>query len=227
MSDIPYLEFGILMVVGLIALGLAIYIFTRYQQTTAIKIFGLLALSDAGWILFNGLGLIMDRGGQTMPFFFRMTYVFSSFLFALLFLFTLHYPYKRFEINWRFNILLFSVPTLISGLVLFSDGIIMGFDQARLPQSLEGSIYWVFALYVILLFVWILIELINKIRSEQGMYKWHLNMFFWGILLSGIIGILFNLVIPLIIDVSVPNWIGPSASIIWLGLMVCVIRRRV
>ncbi|MFH2097410.1 MAG: histidine kinase N-terminal 7TM domain-containing protein [bacterium] len=227
MEEFPWFDVIILISVGVLDLIFAIYLFNRYQKTASIIFFGFFALFVSLWVLSNAFGLVFEPGSSLVEYIWRTAFVSAVLLFPFLYLFVLSYPLPPFQINWRLILFALSPAIIMSVLIYSTDSFIIGFANSRFGTTEFGSAYVFYTWFIILIYILILVEMINKVRRLDGLHKKQMQYFLYAILIAGVIGILFNLVLPYFFDLEVNYWIGPASSIIWLGFMLYVIRRRI
>lgn len=190
-------------------------------------LFGLSALMVGGWVLSNGIGVLFARGSLMDDLFGRATFAFSILIFPVMYLFVQAYPFATFKINYRFIIFLFSLPAAIVGLLFFSKSLIIGFEQVQYGPTIYGNIFLLYAAYIIAMFIFIGTEILIKMPKLDNLHRRQLTYFLIAILISGIFGMMFNLILPYFFESRYLFWLGPASSVIWLGLMWKVVKEKV
>jgi hypothetical protein len=213
-----------LAIVGLLELVFAIYLFTRYEKSKSITFFALFALSVSGWVLANSFGIFIPQG--IFDVIGRMSFLFSSFIFPLLYLFILEHPYPVTNVHSRFIFFTFLPSVIISLIIFFSNSIVQGFIQVSYGETIYGNLFPCFSLFIICWFLLILAEMFYKRRKLDHLHRWQMSLLLIAIVISGIFGITFTILLPSVFNIRFAYWLGPASSVIWLGFMWVIIRRK-
>lgn len=217
MSELLLFDMIFLVVVGAAEVILSIFFFTRYRTQSLIYNPGWFTLSIALWVLSNGLFFIFPNGSLSQELVGRITYIPAAFIFPLMFFYSVNYPVPRYAARP----LLFALlgPTIVMSILAFSNSFITGFSTGRLSTTQYGPDFWVYVLFIIIWFLILLAELTMKFRSLVEIQRKVIGVLLLGLIVSGIIGILFNMFLPYVSGLTTMQWVGPGASIIWLGLV--------
>lgn len=223
-GEIAIFDFVLLGVIGLLEVAFGWYLLKRYERTASIIMFAVFTFSTAGWVLTNAFGMILTRGSDEIDITFRLSYVFASFIFPALFFFVHYFPFKQ-RYDWMIILLVFIPSIIISSLSLFGDGIVTGFSEDQKVLVYFGDQFWIYTAFLISMFALVIIEIVRKIQSSDGGHREHMKLLLFAVLLSGIIGLLANLILPLI-DIRIPNWVGPGSSMFYLALVWWATQRK-
>lgn len=216
----------LLTIIGIAELVFTVYIFTRYERSRAIVLFGFFSLCVSAWVITNAVGAFTPTPG-VLDFIGRSTFLFASFLFPLLYLFILEFPFPAVQLHPRFIIFSFAPSIVISALALFSKSLIEGFIQEPFGQTIYGYNFWIFTVFEVGFFLLVVFEMAFRAKKLEGHQRWQMLMLLYAIVFSGIVGLLFTLILPSIFDVRFVYWVGPLASVIWLVFMWGVIAKKV
>lgn len=225
-TDLPLFSIITLIVVSLMDAGFTYFIFTRYERSLSIVFFGLFALIVSSWVFANGFGVLFQPGAGFSDFMGRSTFVFAAFMVAFLYLFVLMFPFPIIKIERRFIGWVLILPTLLSLHTYFSNNLIEGFTLDKNQFPIYGKDFWLYATYILGIFVLIITELFLKFRRTDGVHRWQTKYFLISILLSGTIAISTNLILPYIFKTTATDWIGPSSTIIWLSICIYIINKK-
>lgn len=226
MIDKPYFDIFTLGIIGIVALCLGIYFLTKYQRSPAIIAFAMACISIGGWVLTNGPTLALDTAGKAYDLLTRLAWVFASLIFIFLYLFMIWYPLPSEKISSRFLTALFLPFVLISLLVYGSDNIIEGFNPSKYGSTIYGPDYWIISIYLFILFALIIFESIRKLKVLDGIHLLVMRFVFWGTLISGVIGLVNNIVLPYYFKIETVSWLAPFMSMVWLGCVGWVLMRK-
>lgn len=219
MISIPTIDVAILLAVGLLEVVFTVYIFRRYYQTASIRYFGLFTLCVAGWVLTNGIGLLLPRGSIGEEIIYRFSFLFAAFMFPLLYLYILSFPYPSERISPRFIFFLFLPPGLLTLFILASKSLVVDFEHTSLAWTIFGPDYWIYSAFTISMFIIVLVETFRKIRGLDDPHRYTMRMIFLSVLVAGVIGFTNHLILPYFFKIQTLGWLGPGASLIWLGMM--------
>lgn len=224
MIRIPVVDVTILLVVGLLELFFTVYIFRRYEQTPSIRFFGFFTLCVAGWVLTNGLGLLLTRGSLAEEIVYRLAFTFVLFMFPLLYFYILSFPFPSERLTTRFLFSLLLAPAVLTLFILGSKSLVVDFEHTSLAWTIFGPDYWIYSAFIFSMFVIVLIETFWKMRIVGDPHRYTMRMIFFAVLVAGATGFVNHLILPYFFKVQTPGWLGPGASLIWLGMMGKILR---
>lgn len=209
----------ILSAIGLAELFFALYLFVRYRRTPSLLFFSAFAFCVSGWVLTNGIGLLFARGSLPEEIIYRFAFIFVAFMFPFLYLYILSHPFPIEGISRRLVVSFLTPPVLIALLVLFSRSLIIDFEPSPYAWPVYGSDFWLYAVYVIGMYLTVLIQIQTRIPSLDGSHRWQMRIMFISLFIAGVIGFAFNLVLPYFYELRFSGLIGPASSVIWLSMM--------
>lgn len=219
----------ILLIIGLIELGLAIY-FWKTAGDRVRRYFALFAFGVSMWVFTSGLANILSEF-QSIT---QATIINNHFLFwgpvialSALLIVTWLFPFPSYAIEAPAKVVLL-FPIIFFGLLIFFTNTIVVSVSTELPYEsvVYGPVYPYFILFVLVYYFWSLITLIQKYRVAVGFQKAILLKFLIGIAGSGVIGVYTNGLMPLLYNDQSLWWLGPEASIVWLGITGYVLVKR-
>lgn len=224
---LPWFDIIILLVVGILELIFTIYLFVRYERSPAITAFSFLSLCVTGWVLTNGIGLFFARGGFAEDITYRFSFIFAMFLFSTLYIFVLLFPYPKLQIDGRRLLFMLMPSAILTPFIIWSHAFVVGFKPTSSANTIFGNDYWIYSVYIIFMFFLAMIEIINRIKQLEGIQKWRMRVIYYALLFSGIIGFSNHLILPYIFQIDASASLGPGSSVIWLGSMWYIIKKKI
>ncbi len=222
----PFFDIIVLGIIGVIAVCLGIYFLTRYQRSPAIIAFAMACVSIGGWVLANGPTLILDTAGKAYDLITRLAWIFAFLIFIFLYLFMLWYPVPLEKISGRFLTAL-SLPFVLASLLVYgSDNFIEGFQPTKYGNTIYGPDYWIISIYFFVLFFLVIFEGVKKMKILDGIHRLVMSSVLWGTVMSGVIGLMNNVVLPYYFGIETIPWLAPFMSLIWLGFVGWVLVRK-
>ncbi len=208
----------LLIVITVLNLALAIFVYSKNRRSSINLSFGLIALSVSAWALTNGVFQATEDLGIAFIIAI-LSYIAAVMIAASFFWFSLVFPEETSgSVNLKKRALIVSLPAMI-GLILVPDFVTEAVTFTGYGKSIvTGPGLYLFALYVIALFAMSFISLIKKYRTSTGRYKAQLKYVFAGTFLSVIGGVFFNLILPLFGNYRFV-WLGPNFSIIMVAFI--------
>ncbi len=213
----PIFDIVFLSGVGLAEIFLALFFFKKYQKNSAITAFGFFTLSIGLWVFLNGIAYLFPRGSQIIDIEGRLIFVAAAFIFPFLYIFLKNFPLPTFVSKMQWFWILF--PAALISLTVFSNNVIIGFATDTYALTQYGSDFWIYTIYLAFMFSLVLIESWQSYVRKDSAHTRVLKYVFIGLLISGTLGMLNNLLLPYLLHVKEFSWLGSGASIIWLALM--------
>ncbi len=223
---LPWFDIIVLLVVGILELIFTIYLFVRYESSATITAFGFFSLCVTGWVLTNGIGLFLERGSIYEELIYRLAFIFILFLFPTLYLFIQLFPFQEDKINLRYILLLYFPSILFSLLIYGSKNLVIDFEFSKYAYTVFGSDYWIYGINIFIFYLLVIFYTAKRISRINGYRKWQLKMIYYSILISGIFGFIFYLILPYIFNIKTGAILGPGTTIIWLGFMSYIILKK-
>lgn len=223
----------ILVIIGLIELGLAIFFLATHSGDRVRRYFALFAFGTAMWVLGVGIAELLhysqtlqNNGVElaSLRFAFWGPIIVMSALLMISWLFP--YPIYKYEGPTKAVVLF---PILLFGLlIMFTGSIVAGIQYSSISYEVVeyGSVYPYFILFIVAYYLWSLITLILKRSKVNGVQKTLLTQFLVGVIGSGIVGVFTNGLMPLLFNNQSLWYLGPEASIIWLGITSYVLLKK-
>lgn len=214
----------ILVIIGLIELGVAIY-FWRTAGDRVRRYFAVFAFGTATWVASVGLMRLMNSflpypAHQTIWLLTHFAFWGPVILLPSLLMISWLFPYPSRKIAFD-EYVLFWTPIIVFGyLFFFTHSIVttLAVDSNSAVKALRGPLDGVYTFFVTFYWLWAMVNLVLKLRSATGMHHWLLKAFIGGIAGSGVIGIFTNAILPTVYGYQELWYLGPEASIIWLGI---------
>ncbi len=207
-----------LIVVGLINIFFAIYTWRSSRHSQSVRFFAASVLSVGLW----GLGLAGFLGSNTESLAIALAkfhYVASIYLGYFLLIFILAISKKgKVLISQQ---ALFQIPILLVALVtIFSDKLLI--TGVHLEETGNVALLYrpghiVYGVVFVIYYLSTLVINLYYILRSRGIAQKQLLLIFWGLFLAGILGGIFNLILPILGNYKL-IWVGPQFTIIFLGL---------
>ena len=204
---------GSLIFVVSINLGLGFVVLVNDRKNRTNRYFFYFMLSTAAW----GLSNYFADSNQEHLFWTKLTYVSSVALAYLLLTFSIYFPsrQKQSRVLQYFSV----APIAISAMTYFGNNIVSGYTLYDQGINVEtGPLFWTLTLFYLLVFVAVITVLVRKYSKSDKILRHQLKYFVFGIVISIIWGVLFNLIIPTISGSYYPSKFGPHGLIIFAGL---------
>ena len=202
----------IVIITLLINLILGLIIFLKDKRNPINRIFGCIVFCIVLWIL----SIFMFRTSRNINnafFWVKVSNGVTGFIPPLFLLFSLVFPRKKIKISVLFKIVLVVTPIvflIIGFLNLIASKVIL-VDYVYSPIS--GALYPLFVLYFVIFFILAFRNLSQSYKYSRGVEKLQIKYLFTGTLVTALIGMISNLILP-IFGISALTDIGPSATII-------------
>jgi signal transduction histidine kinase len=218
--------FIISLIVGIVCslLGVAVYIKQQSSNLSYIKYFALACISTTIWVFAN-IALPIFNDANTSLLVARFSFSSASIMLGLTFMFIVEFPNS----NKRRSKYLIFLPTLIIVVLSWTELITKGIDRNAdgVNNVVYGAAYPLYVIYILVLFIFTIIYLSQKIKRLSGQEKLQAKYFFFGITLSGISMLITNLAIPVIFQTSFFSKYGPVFMIFFLSFTsLAIIKHR-
>lgn len=214
----------VMFLIAALEVMLAFYFVAKYRKTTSIRWYIVVILGIVGYVVSNAITYIQ----LDAPIYSHLLQWFSGVVVTAAFLlFAINFPYRRSSTD-AFESMLFWVPVCIFFvLIFFSHQFITTLDYSVTPakQNYGGSVLS-FAAFFSLYWIMFVYILIRKLQHSDGIHHWQIRTFLFGaIALPLIASSVFDVFLPILGNVSY-GWVGPEASIIWLGFTSYIILKK-
>lgn len=201
------LEPLILIVTGLFNLGLSLFVLTRNAKKLGNLTFAGVSFALGGWTLGIAGFLLTNRAEHAIIwakiyYFFPQLVAISIIIFAQVF-----GSSKKLTKGFILPILVGFIA--IVGPLLLPNYLILGLEYHEWGKEivLDKGHYLAYSIYLLACLIGAELIMLSKSRSFKGIYRLQARLFFAGFLVTGILGVLFNLFYP---------WFG-NYRLIWLG----------
>lgn len=203
----------ILFITFLINLGTAIFIFIKSINKKQKYIFGTIIILIATWNLISLFTFILLDKKQIM--FWNEAAIFPViFIPSVILLYSFIFPLDKKLKVWQ--VLLLFLPTIIEIPFIFTKYNIKGYVGEPGPSNfITGSLYIFFSIHFCIYICWGAIKLLkSRKKINSNILKSQINYIVSGIVISAIIGILANAILPLF-AISAYSMSGDLFSIIF------------
>ncbi len=214
---------NILIIEAILEFVLLFILLYRKSDSLKNRVFLFYVLGIIGWVF--GIAMFRMSGSVKLAKIWGIEYYIAAALIATSLLqFSFLFPYRHksfgklkfFLTTAPFILFVFLIPTKY-----FIKRVIVGN-----PNIIDlGSLYHLYSLWFIFYFVILFINYFSNLRRSQGTSRLQLRYLLIGTLMSGIIGVSFNLILPWIGNYNLIQ-IGPAFSIIWLIFIIYAIFRH-
>lgn len=198
-------------------LTLALYAYFYNPKSLLNKIFCILVLSVAFWIL----GILMFRNQMEVTtsayFWAKVFYVSGTFIPILLVYFAYYFPTEKPKLPTALKIALPLIAAFVLWVICFMDWLIIKVVMRPWgPEVVLGWFYNLFTFSYILLMGYSFLHLFRKLMRAAGVSAIQLKYVLLGMFISSVIGVAFNLVLPLLGNYQL-IWVGPIFSIVFVA----------
>ncbi|MFH1598051.1 MAG: histidine kinase N-terminal 7TM domain-containing protein [Patescibacteria group bacterium] len=218
----------ILLVIAGIELILGLYLFFRHPKNHITISYFLFILGVVIWVISNGLAIF--RGGSDIVWW-KMTYVGGALLASSFVYFAMVFPYSKKQIS-KCLISCLYLPAIYFTIVLFSTNILVERlikKENQISNVTLGPLYHLYVLFVVIFCLWGLYYLFTKFKTSDGIHRWQLKYLLWGIVISSVVAVTSDLVMPFFSENYLINypWVGSGFSIVWLFFTSYVVFKKV
>lgn len=207
----------LLIIIALIEACLGVAIFARDKRNRINQLYAVFIFAVALWVFGNAPEHFLDIGGESIvTFFLKLVYVAAAIIASAFLVFSYVFPFqlKPVPIFWKIIISLFPILTFF--VVYFSDWLTYSFVYQGGEWSYSfGEVYNIFGVVFLVLWVYGLVLLISKMQRSDGVHRWQLKWLTAGMILSLIVGVTTNLILPWF-GINQYGYVGPELSVIWL-----------
>lgn len=213
--------------VGTGELILAWYFWKTNSGDRIRKTMVLLVMSVGLWVIFIA-HVAYAPAGNVPPVTVDLTYFLGILMVTTLLLLSFLFPYPTIRLDWLHYTLLYTPVIIFSAFLFFGDSIVSGFISSPNQQGYwtEGSMFWIYGLYLIILFIFSLINLVRKYRRSDGIHRINLRLVIWSLLLGGSPAVWLYLISPLFTGKASYPLVGTSLTVFWLGITSYILVRK-
>lgn len=210
--------------IAALELLLAIVLMYRYRRSEIVTTFVLFILSVVLWVGSIALFFLVDSTiAIAMA---RLYYVAAAGIALFYVFFAVVFPFRSIRLT-GLRVVLVTLPFVVVSLITtLTDWLVKSFVVVgNTREIIWGSFYHEYAVYFLIYWIigtWFLAQ---KFRRSDGVHFWQLKYLLYGITVSSIMGIGFDLLLPWFGNYTL-IWIGPLSSIVWLGFTTYIIFRR-
>lgn len=212
-------------VIAVLELILAIYLFKSRVRGHIIYSFTLFIFGVALWVFGNGLYRLVGTNDAAL-WWMNLNHLSAGIIAVGLLYFSYAFPYQTVAFK-RHHIVAFIVPLVVLGYLLFGTNTLITKITGETPNRVQviGQTYVLFALWFLIYMGWAFFNLIRKYRTAGGASRRLQKLTLLSLLASFILGSLFDLFFPLFGGPQL-FYVGTESSIIWLGVTTYIVIRR-
>lgn len=215
----------LLIIIGLLSLVFAGYIYGRNRKSDINVSFAMLWFCAAIWSL--GLaGFSITGNYSNASLFVKIYYIAAMFIAPSFLYFSIVFPYPAFEVSLKKIIYLFT-PSSVMAILLLIPGFMIG-KSIISENGNTVELKFGYCLYAVLFITYIVIafrNLAKKYISGDGISRVQLKYTSLGLLAGFIIGTTFNLFFPLFGNYQI-IWAGPLSAFVVMGFVFYLIMRK-
>ena len=197
-----------LIIVAVFNLFLGIFVFSKNRKNNINKVFLALTVCLAVWAL-TILMTYLRIGAKHLDFWSNATFWGPSFLIAFLLYFSLIFPENKKKISRKATILIFTPSFILFFLSVFQKINIKTYNAWTMDRGFGIYIFNFFLFFYLLLTFF---EFYNTFKHTTGTEKQQVKFVFSGLLFAAVMGVIFNLIMPLAFGNARLNILGPSAA---------------
>lgn len=206
---------AMLAIAALTNIGLGLFVFTRNPRSRASLSFFLVSLSIALWSVSN---FLTDHATELSvnSFFNRLAYFFALHVFGALLLFSLSFPISR-NIKLK-SLVLFLVPYTVISVLSLTD--MVAGRVTSINGELEfgvGSLTIPYALLLLVLLAGTIINLRKAYKRGHKREKQQIKLIILGVSVASLLGLLTNLLIPIVAESWHTTRFGPVLTVVFVG----------
>jgi len=209
----------ILIVVTVAFFALGIFVLLQNKKRSINWIYALLSMSVAGWSLTNAMFQKVNSLDKAI-FWARWSDVSAIFLVFFLFVFSWLFPKKVKDFNKYIKYLVYCLTTIILLVLAFFPALIREkvifidiYNNQK--QIITGSLFYIFAIYILIIIMISFAIIIKKYYFLSGIYRLQIRYYSIGVLCTAVFGVIFNLFFPLVGNYKFV-WLGPDFALMFL-----------
>lgn len=213
--------------IGIGELILAGYFWVTNSKNEIRQVMALLAFSTGMWVILSALIAYMQDALNALVVG-RAVYVFGAFLVTTIVHLALVFPKQIIHIDRYFTWLLYLPATLLSIITLGTDAIISGTRvlEGYPGEPISGSVYPIYNLYLLVLFFLALLIFFKQRKQSDGQHRKNLTIVLSAFAIGGLPAVYLDLVTPFISDKPENFLLGNISTVIWLGAITYIIRKK-
>ncbi|MDZ7798501.1 MAG: histidine kinase N-terminal 7TM domain-containing protein [Patescibacteria group bacterium] len=204
----------ITLIILLLNFLLCFYVFYESKGKKESIIFGFLVFVIGFWIFSTYLvdRAINENIALSLS---KIVFIGPIIIPAILLHFSLVFPFYKNEITKKKLLFIYIVPLLLL-VLLYTNLIVKDVDiQEWGTNFIYGSFYLFFIIYFLLFIIYAFIEAIIKYKNSSGLHRMQMKYVFLGILISAVIAILTNIILP-IFNIQEFSYIGIQSIIFFV-----------
>lgn len=215
-----FLPAVLLTIVTIAEIGFFVY-FLRYQKTITIQAFLALIAGVILWVASNAFSFFLGNGDVTFPQ--KFAYIGGTIIPFAFLVFVYSFPYPIYKSVFFLKKIAIGAVLVFTSLFLFTESFHAEMKNGIIPTTKQGVILWTWA--ALFLIVWLAgaIELFRRYFRSSGETHLRLRYLLYGVVISSVVGILTDVIFPVTMTVHYA-WLGPAASLVWLGFSIKAVR---
>ncbi|MFH0829027.1 MAG: hypothetical protein V1907_02515 [Candidatus Kerfeldbacteria bacterium] len=214
--------------IGVGELILAVYFWITRSGNTTRKVMVLLTFSTGMWVVLTAATSYVGETTLTILFM-KLVFVFGILLMTALLHLILVFPSPLFRVD-AFHVILLYIPTgIFSAISLSSKAIVEGFTGSSTISGIiiPGPVYNTYNIFLCLPYLAGLVVLYYRRNKLDGVIRANVSILFWSIVFGGAPAVVIDLIIPIAFPTLYINTLWANlATVIWLGAITYVVRRR-
>ena len=224
MTQLADLSSSYLVLIGALNLAIGVYVFFRSPVNPLNRSFTFLAVALTTWTLALAAGRLYPHlYVQAL----RVAFAAGTLVPVAIISFVERFPVSQ---GLRPLSSLWLVVPVASFLVFFSfsDLVVNGSTlQSHGMQATYGPLHPVYAIYLLLCFVYVTRVLVTKYRRARGLMRVQIRYVFFAFVVPGLLATVSNAIVPFVFKTSAYSKYGPVLTLLLLGLVShAIIRHR-
>lgn len=209
-------KISLLVLVGILNASVALIVLSRNARKALNNIFAIFAVAVALWVW--GIAAFLHTADASSALNWAKLYYIAPLLIVLSSVpFADVFPaggkVRIAKLAWlAVGFLGLAVPIALSSDFLFADLVYHSWGKEIILNKISYAFY---SVYLAIAFLMTLIPIYKKIDAQRGVYRSQISVFFSGYLISCVLGIFFNLVLPGFGNYQL-IWIGPTMSTFYI-----------
>lgn len=209
----------LLLVVG-VNLVYGIYVFFSDRRGISNRIFFGVVLSVTAWCA----SMIFYRGFHDLALstlFARYLYAVATIIPFIFLYFSFTFPEERYKFSWWQKWLIPILPAIVVFVSLMPGFLVKSVIFTSGEENIivfDTGLHLLYAFYIVNYFGWAYLNLYLKYRKTKGVVRAQTSFVILGTLVSTIIGVVTNLVLPLF-GIFAFNWAGQVAVVVMVALI--------
>jgi len=173
-------------------------------------------VSVIAWVSLNTM-LATNLETEIKTFINKFAFFAAAFIPTSLWLFSYSFPWPKIKLFPKYTLTALILPIILGVFVVCTD-LLVG-DYVKTEMVNFGKLFVFVVVYFVFFFTYSLINFLKTYKEQNDIYKRIIKLLIIGIFTSSFIGVISELILPLVgynHFSLLRGWIGPFSSLIWL-----------